>query len=291
MVPKHIFQRSLSNNVYNVWLQFKAWLRYAFSVDTSARALPPDNYDLVFEDSFNQDNLDLKEWRYGQPWGGFHSEQLWWYWPNGTTCVNTSNEGLKLSLRYFPRVFTKNQLPEWKKTKGLPNQWTSEWAAGLISSKKAYKFGWFEAEIMLPTDFEQWSAFWLAGEDSWPPEIDIFEAYTTTDLNQFKIKPNIHWGKSGSWVTGKKDYGAPRIFLKNPNERFIKYACHWTEEFIRVYYDGHLVQECTNERMLIDNSKPQYVILNHGLKKPKETKPLGSDMIIRNIKIYQNASK
>jgi len=253
--------------------------------------MPPSEYNLVFEDRFNGDRIDSSEWRFGQPWGNFHTEQLWWYWPETDSCAKTSEDGLKLSLCLNPRVFVKNQLPEWKRSKKLPEVWTGSWCAGLISTKKAYQFGWFEAEIMIPTDFMQWSAFWLAGQDSWPPEIDIFEAYTTDDLNDIKIKPNIHWGNAGTWRNGKKDYGAPRIYVKNPHERFVHYACHWTEDFIRIYYDGHLVQECTNEEMLIQNSKPQYIILNHGLKKPKETNPIGSDMIVRNLKVYQNASK
>ena len=291
MVLKHIFQRTLTNNIYNSWLQFKAWYRYMMPGQSSIKVMPPSEYNLVFEDRFNGDRVDSSEWRFGQPWGNFHAEQLWWYWPETDSCAKTSEDGLKLSLCLNPRVFVKNQLPEWKRSKKLPEAWTSSWCAGLISTKKAYQFGWFEAEIMIPTDFMQWSAFWLAGQDSWPPEIDIFEAYTTDDLNDIKIKPNIHWGNAGTWRNGKKDYGAPRIYVKNPHERFVHYACHWTEDFIRIYYDGHLVQECTNEEMLIQNSKPQYIILNHGLKKPKETNPTGSDMIVRNLKVYQNASK
>ena len=291
MVLKHIFQRTLTNNIYNSWLQFKAWYRYIVPGQSSIKVMPPSEYNLVFEDRFNGDRIDSSEWRFGQPWGNFHTEQLWWYWPETDSCAKTSEDGLKLSLCLNPRVFVKNQLPEWKRSKKLPEVWTGSWCAGLISTKKAYQFGWFEAEIMIPTDFMQWSAFWLAGQDSWPPEIDIFEAYTTDDLNDIKIKPNIHWGNAGTWRNGKKDYGAPRIYVKNPHERFVHYACHWTEDFIRIYYDGHLVQECTNEEMLIQNSKPQYIILNHGLKKPKETNPIGSDMILRNLKVYQNASK
>jgi hypothetical protein len=291
MVLKHIFQRTLTNNIYNSWLQFKAWYRYIVPGQSSIKVMPPSEYNLVFEDRFNGDRIDSSEWRFGQPWGNFHTEQLWWYWPETDSCAKTSEDGLKLSLCLNPRVFVKNQLPEWKRSKKLPEVWTGSWCAGLISTKKAYQFGWFEAEIMIPTDFMQWSAFWLAGQDSWPPEIDIFEAYTTDDLNDIKIKPNIHWGNAGTWRNGKKDYGAPRIYVKNPHERFVHYACHWTEDFIRIYYDGHLVQECTNEEMLIQNSKPQYIILNHGLKKPKETNPIGSDMIVRNLKVYQNASK
>jgi len=291
MVLKHIFQRTLANNLYNFWLQFMAWYRYILPSSTSTKSYPPSNYNLVFEDYFNQDRIDSNEWRLGQPWGQFHADQLYWYWPKGISCAKTSNDGLNLKLSFSPKVFVKNELPKWKQIDSLPEEWTSTWAAGLISSKKAYKFGWFEAEIMLPTDFMQWSAFWLSGEDSWPPEIDIFEAYSKQDLSTIEIKPNIHWGNAGSWREGKKDYGAPRIYVKNPNERFVHYACHWTEDFIRIYYDGYLVQECTNKEMLKQNAKNQYIILNHGLKNSKETKPLGSNMIVRNLKVYQNASK
>ena len=257
-------------------------------------ATPPTDYKLVFQDEFRQ--LNWQAWRTGHPWGrNVHPDWQWKWWPHQSELtshpvVYPTPDGLALELRKFSRDFSAAQLPPWQK-KNAAEQWTAPYCMGCISSKQTYKFGWFEAEIKIPAGRGQWAAFWLSGSENWPPEIDIFEAYTTDDLNDIKIKPNIHWGNAGTWRNGKKDYGAPRIYVKNPHERFVHYACHWTEDFIRIYYDGHLVQECTNEEMLIQNSKPQYIILNHGLKKPKETNPIGSDMIVRNLKVYQNASK
>jgi len=288
MVLKHIFQRTLTNNIYNSWLQFKAWYRYIVPGQSSIKVMPPSEYNLVFEDRFNGDRIDSSEWRFGQPWGNFHTEQLWWYWPETDSCAKTSEDGLNLSLCLNPRVFVKNQLPEWKRSKKLPEVWTGSWCAGLISTKKAYQFGWFEAEIMIPTDFMQWSAFWLAGQDSWPPEIDIFETYYADE--QLWVKPNVHFGNAGTWKDGKRDMGQPLIPLANPADRWIKYACHWTEDWIRFYYDGYLVYEMTIPMALKQNAHEQYIILNNGCENPAELgfDPAESGMLVRNLKVYQH---
>jgi len=289
MVPKHYTQRSLFSNFKNLWLQSKALYYYFTSHSTAPSPQPPEDYSLVFSDDFK--TIDDNIWRWGQPWGNFHSEQLWWYWPTkGETpsdIAYPNQDGLALELRKYPKEFKRADLPEWRRGT-VPNEWTSPIAAGLLCTKKAFRYGWIEAEVKLPVEKAQWSAFWLAGRDTWPPEIDIFEAYTDNDVNKIKVKPNIHWGANN--FGPKKDWGAPRIALKDPHKRFIKYACHWTPEFIRFYYDGILVQECTIDDALEQNAQHQHIILNHGCKDPiKEgVELLESVMVVRNLKVYQH---
>jgi len=286
MTLKHYLQRSLKNNLLNWKLQIKSWFRNQTTFNHSKKSIPPIGYELVYEDKFDSHTKFEENWRYAHPWGDFHPKTLWRYWPQTNEVAYLSPAGLVLENRLKPKTFIKSELPKWRQKDSLPDEFTIKWASGLVSSKKSWKHGWFEAEIMMPTERGMWSAFWLSGVDSWPPEIDIFEAYTNEDMNEISIQPNIHWGRVENGT--KKDYGAPNFELHEPNRRYVQYACHWTEDFIKFYYDGHLVQVCDNPEMLKDLSARQYVILNNGIKEPKDVySPLQSAMVVRNFKVYQ----
>ena len=288
MLLKHYLRRTLKNNLSNFWLQFLSRIRFLLEKDPTRirRVEPPKGYELAFEDDFRGTDLNSEEWRYGHPWGFFHPDQLWWYWSKDAT--EFSGDSIVLKNRYLPKEIYKKDLPHWQQLPDLPEEFTLPWASGLISSKRSFKFGWIEAEIKLPLEKMQWSAFWLGGKDTWPPEIDIFEAYTEDNEEDISLRPNIHWGIAGTWRDGKKDYGAPRIFIKSPEKRFVQYAIHWTDKFINFYFDGQLVQVTNNKEMLDDNSQEQYIIINNGLQEPKDGKIATEGMMeVRNLRVYQ----
>ena len=282
---KHYKQQATLSNLKNIRYRAGAWLRYYFGAQGNRMAHPPEDYELVLDSQtpVGGDN----NWRTGHPWGRVHADQLWRYWPQETVVWNR-DEILKLGLQQIPRRFKRAEQPRWLQGR-LPEEWTPNWATGLVSSKDSYTYGWFEAQIKLPTQKWMWSAFWLMGSDGWPPEIDIFEALTGEDAEDISMLPNIHWGGKGSTIFPKGDWGAPRIKLKSPNQRWIQYACHWTPGFIRIYMDCHLVQECTIPRVLEQFSVPQYVILNNGCQNPKVTggEPSEGVMQVRGVKVYQ----
>ena len=283
MVFKYYFQRSLLNNLHNLLLQTRAWI-YSKTNLKFKEALPPKDYELVFSDSFESESLS-DEWRVGQPWGFFHPQQLYWYWTD--EAIETTMDGLGLWNKNIPITVYKKDLPDWLQKDNLPDEFVLPWASGLISSKKSFKFGWIEAEILLPKEEMQWSAFWTSGVTTWQPEIDIFEAYTDQDVKKIEIQPNIHW-RSGR---GKKMYGAPTIPVKNPSDRFVKYAIHWTDKYIKFYYDEILVQVCTNHEMLKDNAAEQFIIINNGLQQPTDTnQPTEGKMVVKNLKVFQKKS-
>lgn len=292
MVLKHYTQRTLISNIKNLWYQFRAWQRSNKDTEQApGPATPPSDYNLVFQDNFTE--LNWEHWRTGHPWGrNVHPDWQWKWWPHRSELtkyqvVYPTPEGLALELRNFPRIFKRVDLPEWQRKGAQLSEWKADYCMGCISSRETYTHGWFEAEIKVPSGRGQWAAFWLSGSENWPPEIDIFETYKRED--QVEPKPNVHFGTGKHWKEGKRDMGAPRIHIKSPEERWIKYAVHWTGDFIRFYYDGHLVQEMTIPAALKQNSQSQYIILNNGCENPDELKfnPDESGMLVRSIKVYQ----
>lgn len=287
---KHKFSDSWVNLKSNIKNRF--WSK---SFKGEVREInPPSDYSLVFEDNFRSP-LDLNKWRYGMPWGDFHPGYLHQYYDNNGTLSYVSTEGLVLELRKKPKKIIKKELPEWRQTDKLSDEFTIPVGVGYVSTKESWKYGWFEALIKLPKGQSYWNAFWLCGEETWPPEIDIFEGYSdegseyqSGKSNHRKIQPNLHYGVVEDGT--KKMYNPFNNTIAEVTERFVQYACHWEEDFIKIYYDGKLVFQCTDPKILTWYNKPnsqQFLILNHGLHEHKNENPDESAMIIKNVKVYQ----
>lgn len=287
---KHKFKDSLQNlklNLINV-----VWAR---KFPAGNRILtPPSDYQIVFEDLFTKP-LDTKLWRYAMPWGDFHPKALHQYYDNDGTLSYVSPKGLILELRKLPKKIIKSQLPDWRQTPEMPDEFIIPVGVGYVTTKDSWQYGWFEATIQLPKGKSYWNAFWLSGKETWPPEIDIFEAYShegpeyQSGLSKWrKIQPNLHYGivEEGS----KAMYGAYDNSVTDATERFVQYACHWEREFIKIFYDGKMVFQCTDPEILKWYNKPnasQFMILGHGLHENHPENPDESVMIVRSVKIFQ----
>ena len=98
-----------------------------------------------------------------------------------------------------------------------------------------------------------------------------------------KIQPNLYFANQDNY----RSYDVP---VAKCTERFVQYVCHWEKDFIRIYYDGTLVFECTNPKILqhFNGEKDQmFVIFNHGLHQDYPENPDESTMIIRSFSVYQ----
>ena len=97
------------------------------------------------------------------------------------------------------------------------------------------KYGYFEIRSKSPYSDGTWPAFWLASTEAWPPEIDIFEIYTSD--GQTRSTSTIHWGKDpGHPMTG---FGHATLPL---HLDFSVCGCDWNEKTIKIYYNGWLVR-------------------------------------------------
>jgi beta-glucanase (GH16 family) len=290
----------MKNIINFTWLRVRAIFNYFFRI--SKKLSPPDDYTLVFNETFEK-MLDTDVWRIGQPWGTYHPAHLNQHYDVKGNCVYvTSNKTLALETRRIPKIILKSELPIEYQKPTLPDEITIPYSVGLVMTKTAFSYGWFEAEIKLPKGKGLWPAFWLSCKHSWPPEIDILEAYSRKDkyysknflwkkLKFWNLQPNLHFGVVEN--NTKEDYGPYNSPVFDVTERFVKYTCHWTEKFIKIFYDGNLIFECKDEKILrwfnVEKNHMELIINNGTILNPK-FKPDESIMEVKNVKIYQKTS-
>ncbi len=271
------------------WLKFKSTLRYFLNCK-SKKVKIGDNYELKFYENFN----NIEKWFLAYKWGWFHPKRLYKYCDREFgDCVNIVNQQLVLKTKYDPITVIKSELPEWQQSEDLPAVFTIPYKIGLIETNETWKYGWFVSDIKLPKGKQLWSSFWLTGADSWPPEIDILEAYSDEkDLSKktfknWKIQPNVHYGVINT--DSMKSYGSYSCHVKNSTDKLIEYALHWEKDFMRIYYGGYKIMEITDKSILEwfnCNDCNMRIILNNGV----DSSHNGTDestMIVDNFKVYQ----
>jgi len=129
----------------------------------------PNDWEIVFEDLFDQASLDLVKWNAGTPFDtpniGGGSDEKGMY-----DASALQFGGGKLSI-----VATKptEEVPFWN-----GSYWP--YVSGMIqtANKFSCQYGYFEIECQMPLGQGFWSAFWMLPGDpvgTWPPEWDVFE--------------------------------------------------------------------------------------------------------------------
>ncbi len=293
-------------------------------------------YELVFEDDFNVNTLDNSKWGTAFNWGTFYGNPArhGCYFPvdgigpSGVSTIRVENGILKLDCIHDPKVFNIYNLGPrdahredsllnncvWGNDYRNNPNWEIEFNSGAVFSKQSWNKGWFEAEIKMPINKHLWCAFWLEGVEFWPPEIDVFEAYTEDEEHDINPVPNIHFGTNSdrnspdqsykrSWFIPNLEYDFS-LSNKRPMKlfaapyRFVQFAVHWTSDFVRIYYDGILYREYCSPDLPPLYSNPDVtmrIVLNNGVMdsfsvesecgddKPFET----ATMFIDNVRVYQ----
>ena len=168
--------------------------------------------------------------------------------------------------------------------------------SGMLRSKWAGQYGYFECRMKVPPGRGLWPAFWLNPEDkTWPPEIDIVEIVNNgrdTTRNSFHY---VHGGEppSGKVVTS----------LLNPNKTykpgfdyaddFHTFAVEWTADRTRHFVDDVLVVE-REFRWVHKNGSdagPAHVLLNlavgGGWPGAPGADALPAELRVRYIRVWQ----
>jgi beta-glucanase (GH16 family) len=275
---------------------------------------------LVFEDHFEEDDLDLSKWYYtnGEHMRYCNPEQQ--YYTHGGN-IEISGGILKVITKE-ETVYAKvvDWLPENEELncKGVnegQNLRYFYYTSGNIETVKKFPFGKFEALIKIPKGKGFWPAFWTYGGDPVYNEIDIFEFW-----NQYNILGNFDPDKSckvhkmNAWYDYDGD-GDPSMCQTDYTGVDYSLLPHiftviWEEDRIEWYVDwnlkrtdyrhytmlgqsvGCLIDEWTQYNMnLIYPVDPMHIILNLAIQSddesPDNSTTFPSHMEVDWVKYYQ----
>lgn len=244
-------KESLKDRLFNTLLSIRNFIRVKLKFNTIGNEYPnTSKMNLVFFDNFSKfDNL---KWRIGQPWGLFHPEYSYQYYSE--EAVSVRDNTLILKQFYSPKKIT---FQDNQQVYDIPQ------AVGLITSYQSFGYGFYKFECKLPKGVGLWPAIWLSCVDSWPPEIDILEAYSD-DRGNYKnnLQSNFHY----DFDKNKKQAGARNHAVYSNDEKIIL-GCWFTKDFIKIYYNGYLVRQITSDNILnFFRDKKMLIILNNAIR-------------------------
>jgi beta-glucanase (GH16 family) len=234
------------------------------------------------------------EWITRERWGQIHpAKTVNWYDPSQ---VIVEDGILKLGCQFNPKEFEIDD-PECDYDCPPPKiKVTSPFGIGLVSCTQKFGYGRFEIEAKLPHGQPNaWPAFWMWSWDSWPPEIDVFEAYTNAKGSYFnwnidalwgrfwRAATNVHLGKSpNNYNTGAKRHW---MGWKDPSKRWVKYAVEWYENKIEIYYNGRSIRKITDQEILSQfHDTTMNVIINNGIQQEYSDMTSQYFLQVRNFK-------
>lgn len=198
-----------------------------------------DRFDLVWQDEFEGDSLDMDKWSY--EW--WVTERKGGYWHQDM--VNVRDGELVISAEYksepMPNYYPNYvgiHCPEYK----------AGWYTGEIWTRDKYeqKYGYFEVRAILPAATGMWSAFWMmnegvfnvdgSGQDG--TEVDVFESFSYKDRGWGNdcVTTGIHYDGYGP---EEKSASLGKVFIENdPYTEWNTYGVEWNPDEYIFYLNG-----------------------------------------------------
>ncbi len=244
-------KESIKDKIYNNFLSLKNCTRVKLRIKRNGKQEPDlSEMSLVFNDKF--ETFDNKKWRIGQPWGKFHPDFSYQYYGNNS--VSIKDNSLVLSQFYYPK---KMQFD------GMEEVFDIKQSVGLVTSHESFGYGFYKFECKLPKGAFLWPAVWISCVDSWPPEIDILEAYSDENKKYgSQLQSNFHY----DFNENKKSTGPRNHPVFDNNEKLIL-GCWFTKDFIKIYYNGYLVRSIKDENIMrFFRDKKMTIILNNAIR-------------------------
>ena len=193
-------------------------------------------------DEFNGYYIDESKWQFGFPWGNVVMSQDLYY--------SKENVSVKDGVASFIAKKEKGTYPvyEWEikqaylnKTgkKVVEGKYEVDYTAGLISSRKRYKHGYFELRFKSNEEKGIWPAFWLYGGEP-NEEIDFFELKGERG-NQIHLDvhcPNGCENYRGGFLNLKKNWGAWLKTKESLNNGWNIVSGEWDQKGVKFFLNG-----------------------------------------------------
>jgi len=223
---------------------------YADAMSSKPPATEQQDWQLVWSDEFEGDQIDSSKWGYDTDcWGGGNNEKQ---------CYTDKKENAQVADGYLSIIARKETsvgpawpahlretMPEEEKDKTAEKPYTS--ARLLTKGKADWKYGRIEVRAKLPEGQGIWPAIWMLPSEEiygkWAAsgEIDILEAVNLgafcencPDQKENKIFGTLHFG--GEWPHNHHKGNATP--LTDSADGFHVFAIEWKEGEIIWFLDG-----------------------------------------------------
>lgn len=220
------------NTIY-VWTGFTA--PAGFSKPDGATYVEPDiptpaGYRLVWQDEFNDGGTampSMNRWWYETGDGGWGNNELQDY-----VTGKYGSEQLAVISNGTLKIIAKKIDSKVRSVR--------------MNSIDSWTYGYFEARLKLASGKGTWPAFWMMPKNfrAWPAdgEIDIMEE---VGYNPNYVSSSIHCTAYNHGIGTQK---TNEILIPTAQSEFHTYACEWTEDFLKFYFDGKLHFTFANDK-------------------------------------------
>ncbi len=223
------------------------------SMNARAQRLWQFNKDTIISwyyadgDEFEADTLDTQTWSYWYGWSrSIFSQKEQQYYTDGKN-LELKNGYLNL---FATHEDTTARMVDWLPDSdsmildgrfyGL-NKQLFHYTAGMIQSRKTYRYGYFEMRFRIPEEKGYWPAFWLYGGTP-NEEIDWMELKT-------EKKNAIHVGRHSQKkeenkirkVFRKRWWGDWVYFKGDLSKGYHVIAGEWTPEYVKYFLNGECI--------------------------------------------------
>jgi beta-glucanase (GH16 family) len=242
----------------------------------------PRDWKLTWQDEFDGERLDLKNWSYVTGGNGFGNNELEYY---TSRPENVSVRDGMLVITAFKQPYTGSD--------GVTREYTS--ARLQTEGKFAQAYGRFEARMKIPCGQGMWPAFWMMGQTdtTWPDrgEIDVME-------NIGREPGTVHGTIHGPGYSGANGIGSGYSLPTAQRfcDDFHVFAVEWLPDSIRWYSDAHLYKTTTpadlppHARWVFN--RPFYLLLNLAIGgdwpgSPDQKTQFPQSMYVDYVRVYE----
>jgi beta-glucanase (GH16 family) len=227
-------------------------------------------------DEFNNPVIDENKWAFGMPWGNIAMVQDLAFSRNNVSVENgivsfiAKKENISVHVNEWE---IKPKYIEKSGKKVVDGMYDVNYTAGMLSSKRKFKYGYFELRFKANEEKGIWPAFWLFGGEP-NEEIDFFELKGERE-NQIHL--DVHCPKGckdfrGGFLNLKKNWGA---WLKT-NESLASgwnvISGEWQPNYVKFYLNGQPIAYFEG-----DFKTYQYLFINTSVAKDNEAFNPGPD--------------
>ena len=217
-----------------------------------------ENWELLWSDEFNDDELDLTKWN-----------KLNWKpgWVNNELQAYTDRD-TNIFLENGHLVLQGNIEPGYSGTDYVGNNYVADYTSGRVNTDDKFSttYGRFDIKAKLPAGKGSWPAIWMLGESissiGWPQcgEIDIME-HVGYDLGL--VHGSIHT-QDYNHMYGTQKSGSK--YVDDVTDAFHVYSLEWSPFYLRYLIDNEpfffVYNDSNGDFGKWPFNDPHYLILN-----------------------------